>query len=80
MLRRRLIARSLSLRLGLVSGAMRPHRSASLQSKLPRSHLLHTQIPCQSMASATFRNPAMLAPAWMFPFMPYFSAAEAQAA
>ncbi len=38
------------------------------------------QIPCHSMASATLRNPAMLAPAWMLPFMPYFSAAEAQAA
>ena len=38
------------------------------------------QTPCHSMASATFRNPAMLAPAWRFPFMPYFSAAAAQAA
>ncbi len=26
--------------------------------------------PCQSMASATLRNPAMLAPAWMSPSMP----------
>ena len=55
-------------------------RSASLRSKLPRSRLLHTQIPCHSMASATFRNPAMLAPAWILPFMPYRSAAAEQAA
>ena len=38
------------------------------------------QMPCHSMASATFRKPAIFAPAWMSPFMPYFSAASAQAA
>ncbi len=36
------------------------------------------QIPCASMACATFSKPAMLAPAMRSPSMPYFLAASTE--
>lgn len=49
----------------------------NIMSNIKRSKIYQYAIPCASIASATLRNPAMLAPATRFPSQPYSLAAEA---